>query len=176
MTKRELAKRVFETCHIQGQFELRSGASSREYFDKYLFESQPALLKAIAESMAESIPDDTESLGGLEMGGIPIVTMLSQITGIPSLFVRKKAKAYGTCKFAEGGEVQGKKITIVEDVVTSGGQILLSAAALRSEGAIIDTVLCAIDREAGGREKLEEDNLRLLPLFTKSELEAASES
>ena len=176
MTKKELARRVFETCHIRGRFRLRSGAFSSEYFDKYLFESQPPLLKAIAESIAESVPEGTHILGGLEMGGIPIVTLLSQITGIPAVFVRKKAKAYGTCKFAEGGEVEGRNITIVEDVVTSGGQIILSAAALRGEGAVVDTVLCVIDREAGGKEKLQEEGLRLIPLFTKSELEAAIDS
>ena len=173
MNKNDLAKAIYEISNIKGEFRLRSGAFSNEYFDKYLFEAQPVILKAIAELMIPMIPEETEVLAGLEMGGIPLVTMLSQISGIPALFVRKKAKEYGTCKIAEGGEVKGKRIVVVEDIVTSGGQINLSANNLRKEGAIIDTVLCVIDREAGGKENLDKEGLVLWTLFTKSELEQA---
>jgi orotate phosphoribosyltransferase len=110
------------------------------------------------------------------MGGIPIATMLSQVTGLPALFVRKKAKDYGTCKFAEGGEVRGRKLLIVEDVVTSGGQIIDSVAALRDEGAIIDQVVCVIDRESGGPENLRCEGLALKALFTMSELKRAADT
>lgn len=174
---KELARQIYNTARITGEFLLRSGATSHQYFDKYLFEANPTLLKQIAEAMASNLPDDDiDVLAGLEMGGIPIVTMLSQTTGLPGLFVRKKAKEYGTCKLAEGGEINGRKLVIIEDVVTSGGQILLSAADLRARGAIIDTVLCVIDREAGGKEKLAADGLELRPLFTMSQLEAAAQS
>ncbi len=174
---KELARQIYNTARITGEFLLRSGAISHQYFDKYLFEANPTLLKQIAEAMAPNLPEnDIDVLAGLEMGGIPIVTMLSQVTGLPGLFVRKKAKEYGTCKLAEGGEINGRKLVIIEDVVTSGGQILLSAADLRERGAIIDTVLCVIDREAGGKEKLAEDGLELRPLFTMSQLEAAAQA
>jgi len=174
MTPRnELAKRIYDTAHLTGTFLLRSGATSHEYFDKYLFEADPTLLKPIGEAMTALLPEDFHTLAGLEMGGIPVVTMLSQASGIPALFVRKKAKEYGTCKLAEGGEIEGRRLVIVEDVVTSGGQILLSARDLRDRGAIIDTVVCVIDREAGGKEKLAEAGLELRPLFTMTELKAA---
>jgi orotate phosphoribosyltransferase len=173
MTKLELAKEIYQTCHLTGEFLLRSGTVSNEYFDKYLFEGQPRLLRAIVQHMLPLIPKDTEVLAGLEMGGIPVVTMLSHYSGIPAVFVRKKAKSYGTCKLAEGGEITGKKVLIIEDVVTSGGQILLSAKELRDLGAIIDTVLCVIDREAGGRENLAAANLTLHPLLTMTELKAS---
>ena len=64
-----------------------------------------------------------------------LCTLLSQLTGLPVLFVRKKAKEYGTCKIAEGGQVRGRRLLVVEDVVTSGGAILDAAQALREEGA-----------------------------------------
>ena len=96
--------------------------------------------------------------------------MLSQITGLPTFFIRKKAKEYGTCKLAEGGDLAGRRILIIEDVVTSGGQIIKSAADLRALGAILSDVLCVIDREAGGRENLIEEQLALHALFTMSEL------
>lgn len=165
-----LAKKVSEASHLTGKFLLRSGATSTEYFDKYRFEAQPALLREVAEHLAERLPKNFDALAGLEMGGIPIATMLSQITGKPTLFVRKKAKEYGTCRFAEGGEVNGRRLLIVEDVVTSGGQIIESVRALRSDGAIISEVVCVIDRQAGGRENLAKVGLSLVSLFTKQDL------
>lgn len=165
-----LAKRIHLASNLQGTFRLRSGVVSNEYFDKYLFEADPALLREIAAAMAELIPEGADALAGLELGGVPLVTMLSQVTGLPARFVRKEAKQYGTCRLAEGGDIDGRKLVVVEDVVTSGGQILLSVAALRALGATIDTVLCVIDRESGGRENLARENLELRPLFTMSEL------
>jgi len=170
MTKNELGKRIFDLSNIKGEFLLRSGVISNEYFDKYLFESTPEVLKVIAEFMKAFVPEKTDALAGLEMGGIPLVTMLSQVTCIPALFVRKKAKEYGTCKLAEGGEVKKRRLLVIEDVVTSGGQIIKSVAELRGLGAVVSDVLCVIDREAGGRENLAEEKLKLHPLFTMSEL------
>jgi orotate phosphoribosyltransferase len=168
-----LAKRIYDTAHITGDFTLRSGAKSNEYFDKYLFEADPDLLKHIALGMVKLVPPGIDALAGLEMGGIPIATMLSQLTGLPLLFVRKKAKEYGTCKIAEGGVVQGRKLLIVEDVVTSGGAILDAAKALRAEGAELAHVVCVIDRESGGAANLAKADLILSPLFTMSELKQA---
>ncbi|MBL7998044.1 MAG: orotate phosphoribosyltransferase, partial [Candidatus Kapabacteria bacterium] len=102
------AKAIYDTAHLRGEFLLRSGAISNEYFDKYLFEAQPALLRTIAEELAPLLPPGTEVLAGLEMGGIPIATALSLHTGIPAAFVRKKAKDYGTRKIAEGTDMRGK--------------------------------------------------------------------
>ena len=103
-----------------------------------------------------------------------LIKLLSQLSGIPALFVRKEAKTYGTCKLAEGGDIAGKKLLIVEDVVTSGGQILLSAEDLRKLGAKIESVVCVIDRQSGGRENLAKANLQLLPLLTMSEIKTAA--
>src|SRR5476651_843047 len=168
-----LAKRIYDTAHITGEFTLRSGAKSTEYFDKYLFEADPDLLKHIAASMAPLVPAGIDALAGLEMGGIPIATMLSQLTGLPVLFVRKKAKDYGTCKIAEGGLVKGRRLLIVEDVVTSGISILDAAKALREEGAELAQVICVIDRESGGPANLAKSDLILRSLFTMSELKRA---
>jgi orotate phosphoribosyltransferase len=170
MTRTELACAIYDISHLTGTFTLRSGAISNEYFDKYLFESRPDVLRAIAKHLAPLIPSGTEVLAGLEMGGIPIVTALSLETGLPATFVRKKAKDYGTRKCAEGAQVYGKKTLIIEDVITSGGQVILSAHDLKNTGAQIDSVLCVIDREQGGREKLMNTGLQLYSLFTMTEL------
>lgn len=170
MDKSTLAKAIYETAHLTGEFKLRSGQVSNQYFDKYLFESNPALLKQIAEQLSKLIPEGTEVLAGLEMGGIPIATALSLKTGIPVVFVRKKAKEYGTCKLAEGMNIQGKRVCIIEDVVTTGGQILLSASDLKEVGAIVQNVLCVIERDQKGRANLEETGLEFYSLFKMDDL------
>lgn len=171
-----LARRIHAAARITGEFKLRSGAVSHVYFDKYRFETEPKLLADIAAAMAPLVPDDVEVLAGLEMGAIPIVTMLSQVTGLPACFVRKKAKEYGTCRLAEGAEISGRRILVVEDVVTSGGQVVLSSADLRERGANIAGAICVIDRQAGGAGRLAEIDVPLSPLFTMEELEAAAAS
>ena len=172
MSEREdLARRIGERARLTGTFTLRSGATSTEYFDKYLFEADPELLWPIAEAMAELVPSGTEALAGLELGGVPLATALSKVTGIPALFVRKEAKAYGTAKLAEGGEVEGRRLCIVEDVVTSGGQVVLSCNDLRGLGAVVLHALCVIDREAGGAEALAAEGIELRPLYRMSELQ-----
>ncbi|EFC85604.1 orotate phosphoribosyltransferase [Parafrankia sp. EUN1f] len=168
-----LAARVRAASHLTGTFVLRSGRTSTEYFDKYLFEAEPTLLAEIAAAMAEHLPAGTELLGGLELGGIPLVTLLSARTGLPARFVRKKAKEYGTRQIAEGGEVAGRRIVLVEDVVTSGGAVLDATRVLREQGAIVEDVLCVIDRQEGGRERLAEIGLTLRPALTRADLEAA---
>lgn len=170
MTRQELAKKIYEVAHLTGEFKLRSGQISNEYFDKYRFEAQPALLREIAKQMAPLIPPGTEVLAGLEMGGIPIATALSLETGLPCVFVRKEAKEYGTCQFAEGLDIKGKKVCVIEDVVTTGGQVVLSTKDIRSLGAEVSTVLCVIHRGPAFPEpKLTETGLDLRPLFKKSD-------
>lgn len=170
MNRAELASRIAQTATLHGSFKLRSGVISNIYFDKYRLESDPALLREIAMAMKPLVPCGVFALAGLEMGGIPLATMLSHFTGIPTLFVRKKAKEYGTCRLAEGLDFSGRKLLVIEDVVTSGGQILDSVAELRGQGALIDEVLCIIDRESGGAANLAKAGLQLKPLFRISEI------
>lgn len=170
MTRQELAKKIYDTAHLTGEFKLRSGQTSHEYFDKYRFEAQPTLLREIAKQMVPLIPAGTEVLAGLEMGGIPIATALSLETGLPCVFVRKEAKEYGTCKFAEGLDITGKNVCIIEDVITTGGQVVFSTTDLRSIGAKVEHVLCVIHRGPTFPEpKLTEVQLTLTPLFKKSD-------
>jgi orotate phosphoribosyltransferase len=167
----ELARAIYERTHLTGKFRLRSGAISSEYFDKYLFESDPLLLRAIGEALVPLLPAATDALAGLELGGVPLATMLSQLTGLPALFVRKEAKTYGTCRLAEGGELDGRRVTVIEDVVTSGGQVVTSCGDLRDRGATVEHAVCVIDRESGGPKSLASVDVELRALYTMSELE-----
>ncbi|GAA0952338.1 orotate phosphoribosyltransferase [Virgisporangium aurantiacum] len=168
-----IARRVYEACHLAGSFRLRSGQVSSDYFDKYLFEGQPGLLREVAEAMVGLLPAECDVLAGMEMGGIPIATVMSQLTGLPTVFVRKQAKAYGTAKTAEGGPVDGRRVVLVEDVVSTGGALLESCRHLRAAGAEVDWAVCAIDREQGGRENLAAESIRLRSALTRHDLESA---
>ncbi len=172
-TKTELAKAVFKLAHRTGTFKLRSGQTSNEYFDKYQFESRPEVLRQIAKQLVPMIPKDTELLGALEMGGIPIATAIALETGHEVVFVRKQPKDYGTCRFAEGPDIKGKKITLIEDVITTGGQVVISAGDLRNDGAVITDVVAVIDRSEGKTDKITGANLKLHALFTMAELKTA---
>lgn len=171
MASDSLARRLSSVAQLDGEFRLRSGTITNTYFDKYQFESDPELLSAIAAELVPLIPDDTELLAGLELGGVPICTALSLASGLPAVFVRKKAKEYGTAKLAEGPEVHGRRLLVVEDVVTTGGQVVLSTRDLRERGAVVTTALCVIDREQGGSENLATESIDLKAAFTRSEIE-----
>ncbi len=171
MDRKELAKRIYARSHLTGKFLLRSGQYSNEYFDKYLFESDPELLAEIAAGMAGLLPAGTELLGGLELGGVPLATAVSLKTGLPALFVRKAAKTYGTCRQAEGADFKGKKVCLIEDVITTGGAVLDGAKALTEGGASILGVVCAIYRGKDDPAKL--GDLPLFPLFTMDDLRPA---
>jgi orotate phosphoribosyltransferase len=173
MDKAELASRLSTTCRLTGRFLLRSGQMAEVYFDKYLFESDPELLRAIATMAAPLVPQGTEVLAGLELGGIPVATALSLVTGLPQVLVRKQAKTYGTAKLAEGLDVDGRRVLVVEDVTTTGGQVVASTEELRTRGALIDSVLCVIDRRAPddvGPDRLQAAGLSVVSLFRSAEL------
>jgi orotate phosphoribosyltransferase len=165
-----LANRVYDAAHLTGTFTLRSGQTSTEYFDKYRFEADPALLRDVAAAMVPLVPEGVDALAGLELGGVPIATALSLATGLPARFVRKEAKTYGTCLLAEGGDIEGQRLLVVEDVITTGGQVLASTADLRERGAKVDTILCAIDRRPPGSDVFEQEGLELRALFRMEDL------
>jgi len=167
----KLAQRILKKSKLSGSFTLRSGMVSDTYFDKYQFESEPALLLDIAKAMAPLVPGDVDVLAGLEMGGIPVVTMLSQVTGLDCAFVRKAPKEHGTCRYSEGADLLDRKVLLVEDVVSSGGAIIDTTDMLREDGITITQALCVIDRETGGHEKLEAVGVELISLFRQSDLE-----
>jgi orotate phosphoribosyltransferase len=152
-TDATLAADIDATCRLTGEFTLRSGQVADTYFDKYLFEAQPALLDRVAAQMVDLLPEGTELLGGLELGGIPIATMVSSRTGLPALFVRKQAKEYGTAKLAEGPDVAGRRVTIIE------------------LGAVVEVVVCAIDRSPEGNPLADVD-LEVRSVLTRAELDA----
>ena len=126
--RHELAGALYRAAHLTGTFTLRSGHTSTEYFDKFQFTSRPELLDAVSSQLAAMVPADVEVLAGLQLGGVPLAAALSLKTGLPAVYVRLERKAYGTGRICEGVPVGDRVVAVVEDVVTTGGQIGLSTA------------------------------------------------
>lgn len=146
MNKQELAFQIQKASQLKGSFKLRSGRISNIYFDKYQFESRPELLDSITDHLMDMIPHGIDILGGMEMGGIPLAAALSLKTKKPCVFIRKQAKKYGTEKQAEGCSVLGKKVLLIEDVITTGGAVCSSAELIKKAGGIAEHTLCVIYR------------------------------
>lgn len=171
MDKAELARRIKKVSYLTGEFRLRSGKISPFFWDKYRFESDPVLLSAVVDELEKLLPPAFDKLAGLELGGIPLATALSLKTGKPCLYVRKTPKSYGTCNLIEGGFRPGERVVVVEDVITTGGQVYRSVTQMRGLGLVVEHAVCVVDCFAGGHENLVHIGCTLTPLFTLDELE-----
>jgi len=165
-----LAAEVDAVARLKGKFKLRSGHVSSEYFDKYRFEAQPALLRRVAAEMLALLPPDAEVLAGLELGGVPIATAMSLASGLPAVFVRKQAKEYGTCQAVEGGGLDGKRVVLVEDVITTGGAVSDASRLVREAGGEVIAVVCAIWRGDGSPSISSVPDLQVVAAMTKEDL------
>lgn len=166
-----LARKISEVALVSGQFRLRSGATSSEYFDQFLLAARPALLREVAEHLAPLLPADYDALAGLELGGILIAQALSQVTGRSTRFIRREAKAYGTGRRFEGGDITARRLVLIEDIVTTGAHLLEIVRSLRAAGAMVGDVLCVLDLQSGARRALEPEGVGLKALFTTHDLQ-----
>jgi len=171
-----LARALKDAAYLEGEFVLRSGRTSNHYFDKYRFETQPELLRAVGERIAAEVREhapDAARLAGPELGAVALAAAASLASGLPFLIVRKEAKGYGTDKRLEGLFEPGESVCLVEDVVTSGGAAISAVEALRQAGLRCDTAVCVVDRQEGGADELARVGVRLRPLFTATDVLSA---
>jgi len=169
----ELIDRIRDTALLRGEFTLRSGRKSRYYLDKYLFETDAAALAALGQRMAaraEAVEGGVDRLAGAELGGVPLVTAASIAGGLPTVLIRNQKKGYGTAKQLEGRLKPGDRVLVLEDIATTGGQVLEAAGVLREAGARVVGILAVIDRQEGARENIEAAGYRFDALLTKSDL------
>lgn len=168
---RQLARDLVKASYLKGDFVLRSGKRSNRYFDKFLFETDPALLRRLGKHLAALVPKETQRLAAPELGAVLLGGAVSMETGLPLLLVRKEPKGYGTSKQIEGRLAPGEKITVIEDVVTTGGDSLRSAQVLRDAGADVIHVVVVLDREEGGEANIRGAGIPYSPLFRVQDLE-----
>ncbi len=168
--RHELGQDLVHAAYLRGNYVLRSGRTSNYYFDKYLFETKPSILRRIATALAEMAPHNVDRIAGPELGAVPLVTAISLELGTPFVIVKKGQKGYATGKRVEGEIYPDERVLLVEDVLTTGGAAIESAAVLRAEKVSVTDVLCVIDREEGAASNLAADGLQLHALFRRSDL------
>ena len=170
MAPDELARQIAETAVLRGNFTLRSGRTSTYYIDKYLFLTRPGILAELGAMIAARLPEGTDRLAGAELGGIPLVSAASLASGLPCVYVRNARKEYGTGQQLEGRLEPDDKVVIVEDVTTSGGQILESAEVIRAHRAKVIGIIATVDRQEGAQQNIEAAGYPFDALFTTTDL------
>ena len=166
-----LGRELVRASYLKGEFVLRSGKKSNRYFDKFLFETEPALLKQLGEQLAALVPKETQRLAAPELGAVLLGGAVAIETGLPLLLVRKEPKGYGTGKQIEGRFNPGEGVTVIEDVVTTGGDSLRSIQVLRAAGLEVIHLVVVLDRGEGGEENIREARIPYSPLFRITDLE-----
>jgi orotate phosphoribosyltransferase len=173
VTRDELGALLVERALLEGDFVLRSGRRSSWYLDKYRFETEPEILRALGEALAEAVEDCEPTavrLAGPALGAVALAASAAMASELPFIIVRGETKEYGTAKRIEGPFESGELVCLLEDVVTSGGALREAVSAVRDEGLVVRNAVCVVDREEGGSDALARLGVRLRPLFRASEL------
>jgi orotate phosphoribosyltransferase len=168
--REQLARDMVAAAWLEGDFVLRSGRRSRYYFDKYLFETQPAILRRVGKQLAGLVPAGTQRLAAPELGAILLGGAVSLELELPLVLVRKQAKGYGTSRALEGVLQAGDRVTVIEDVLTTGGAAIDAIEKLRAAGAEVIGLVAVLDREEGAAQNIAELGVPFLPLFRKTDL------
>lgn len=170
MTREELAAAIRAAAVLEGDFLLRSGRRSKYYVDKYLFETRPELLREVARRLAGFADGQTTRIAGAELGGVALAAAVSLETELPFVIIRNRRKGYGTDKAFEGRLSAGDGVLIVEDIATTGGQVLEAAESLRQSGAKVRAIAAVIDRQEGARENIEAAGFTFHALLDRADL------
>ena len=170
MTHQQLAKRIADVALLRGEFTLRSGRKSNYYLDKYRFETQPDVLAELGKLLADRVTAHTTRIAGAELGAVPLAAAAGMAANKPFVFIRNQKKDYGTAKQVEGVLERGDMVMIVEDVLTTGGQVLEAVKTLQDLGAKVERIVAVIDRLEGARENIEKEGIVFESLFTSKDL------
>jgi orotate phosphoribosyltransferase len=170
VNREELIKRIKETAYLEGDFTLRSGKKSKYYLDKYLFETCPDILKALGAEFAEYVTDDVTLIAGAELGGVALAAVTAMETGKNWIIVRNSKKGYGTGKMIEGMLKADDVVLLVEDIATTGGQVLEAAKIITEAGAKVSNIVCVIDRKQGACENITAAGYKFESILTKNDL------
>jgi orotate phosphoribosyltransferase len=170
MDREQLAAAIKKAAYLEGDFLLRSGKRSKYYIDKYRFETQPHILSELGRHFAEYVGEQTTLIAGAELGGVALAAATALACDRPFIIVRNTKKDYGTGNLFEGVLQAGDRVLVVEDVATTGGQVLEAAKAIAESGAHVERIVAVLDRQQGAREAIEGAGLRFDALLTSSDL------
>jgi orotate phosphoribosyltransferase len=170
MTREELLKRIKQTAYLEGDFTLRSGKKSKYYLDKYLFETCPDILQALGKEFAGYVTDDVTLIAGAELGGVALAAATAIETGKNWVIIRNSKKGYGTSKMVEGIINKGDVVLLVEDIATTGGQVIEAANIITEAGGTVKKIVCTIDRKQGAKENITSAGYEFDSILTKDDL------
>ncbi len=183
--RQQLVELLARRSARRGHFTLASGRESELYIDARLTTMHPAGLVLIGPLGLAIIAErgwDAQSVGGLTLGADPISYAISYASALAkpgersawvrAFTVRKEAKTHGTGKLVEGAFERGDRVVVVEDVITTGASALRAAEAVSAAGGEVLGVLALVDREEGGREKLEREGLEVAAMTSAGEIVA----
>ncbi len=170
-----------DRCYKKGDFTLSSGRKTQHYVNCKPITLNGESLCKICPMILEHITPSVKAVGGLTLGADPLVTgvaMMAYALGnnkikLASLIVRKKAKGYGTNSYIEGPQLpEGSEVTVLEDVITTGGSSIIAVERLRDAGYVVNRVISIVDRQEGGEadDNMKEANLELISLFKLQDL------
>ena len=166
----ELGRDLVNAGYLLGDFLLSSGVRTSYYFDKYLFETKPGILRRLASFLSEMTPPSTDRLAGPELGAVPLVAALSLETGLPFVIVKKQASGPFDQRLVAGELYEGEKVAVVEDVLNTGAEAIRTAREVSRIGAQVLTILAVLDRDEGARENIAAAGFHTSALFRREEL------
>ena len=179
--RRTLLERLAQEAYRRGQFTLASGRESEHYVNCKPVSLSGSGLVLISSGMLDHVDAEAIAVAGLTLGADPLVSgvaMAAALGGrsLDALIVRKQAKGHGTGAWLEGPLPQkGALITVLEDVVTTGGSSLKAVHQLREAGFVVNRVITLVDREEGGAAAMAAADLELVSLFRLSEVSSCAE-
>jgi orotate phosphoribosyltransferase len=178
--RQRLLQLLAERAYRHGSFTLASGRSSNHYVNCKPVSLSGEGLALLSARMLELVEAEAVAVAGLTLGADPLVSGVAQaaaLAGRPldALIVRKEAKGHGTGAWLEGPlPAAGSRITVLEDVVTTGGSSLKAVHQLREAGYTVERVVTIVDRQEGGLEAMTAAGLELRSLFLLEEVAATS--
>jgi len=176
--KDELLELLKKNAYKKGEFTLSSGKTSEHYVN-----CKPVTLTARGLTLAsimllENVEKESVAVGGLTLGADPLVAGVAVVSGfdkrlLDALIVRKESKGYGTNAWIEGPlPPEGSKVTVLEDVITTGGSAIKAATKLRDAGYVVERVVAIVNRQEGNEADalMESAGLELYSLYVLEEL------
>jgi orotate phosphoribosyltransferase len=178
--KEQLIRLLRDKAYREGDFVLSSGQHADFYIDAKQVTYDPEGATLVGRAVCQLLLDHgVEAVGGLTLGADSIATAVAiasyaTATPIPAFVVRKEAKQHGLQKWIEGPDPSGRRVAIVDDVITTGGSVIQAIRRVQEIGCEVIVVVALVDREQGGRERIEELGCRFLSICTISDLRTAS--
>jgi orotate phosphoribosyltransferase len=169
MTRDQIIEKIKQLAILWGDFTLRSGRKSKYYVDKYRFTTDHEVLAELGKLLAAHA-GGCDRIAGAELGGVPLAAATAMAAGKPFVIVRNAKKDYGTSKQVEGVFNAGEKVLLVEDILTTGGQVMEAAKSLKELGIEVTKIVACIDRQEGAIKAITDAGYKVEALFTSTDL------